>query len=280
MKRFILLAFTFFINALISEERLVLVSTAPYVEILQELAGDDIQTELLVPAGFSSHTYEPTARQIMRASQAKIWFTIGEFFEKKAVDAIKSHNKSFITIDLRQGLPLLYDECGHHHHHQDAQQADPHIWMSPKMMIEQVKVIAETLEKVFPELSQKVTLRLPFLIKKLNSLDNLIKAELAKKTNHFLVVSHPSYGYFCRDYSLMQIAIEHEGKDPTAKQLTHLIAFMKANNIHTIFTQKQYSTKAAEFIAKEVGAELISLDPYAQDYFANMQAIAERISGR
>jgi zinc transport system substrate-binding protein len=277
MKRFIFLLSILFVHTLFSEERLVLVSTAPYVEILKELSGDAIQTELLVPAGFSSHTYEPTARQILKASQAKVWFTIGELFEKKAADAIKSHNPSFRTVDLRQGLPLLYDECGHHHHH-DMQHADPHIWMSPKMMQEQAKVMAKTLQEVFPELKENIEGRLPLLIHKLENLDHFIKQELSKKPNPFLVVSHPAYGYFCRDYHLKQLAIEHEGKDPTAKQLTTLIAFIKEQHIHTIFTQKQYSTKAAEFIAKEVGAGLILLDPYAQDYFANMRTIAERIS--
>ena len=58
----------------------------------------------MVPAGASSHTYEPTPRQMVVAGQAKLWFRIGEPFENRAVQALTSHHPDLEIVDLRQGL--------------------------------------------------------------------------------------------------------------------------------------------------------------------------------
>ena len=74
------------------------------------------------------------------------------------------------------------------------------------------------------------------------------------------------------------MSIEFEGKDPTPKQLTELLQIARIDNIHTIFTQMQYSTKGAELVAHEIGAKLVNLNPYSQDYFSSLREIAEAIA--
>src|SRR5262245_12801143 len=80
-------------------ERIVLVSVAPYVEIVEELTAKQVDVALIVPAGFSAHTYEPTPKQILKASKANLWFTIGEAFEERAIKALKAQNPEFVTVD-------------------------------------------------------------------------------------------------------------------------------------------------------------------------------------
>lgn len=251
----------------------VLVSVAPYVTIVQELAGPSIEVELIVPAGYSSHTFEPTARQIMKAASARLWFTIGEPFETKAIMALQSENPKLETVDLREGLSLLDDSCHHHHH-----SADPHIWMSPTMMQQQARHIAKALQNAFPAVSANVEKNLEPLIAKLKTLDTTIREDLKGKQGDTLFVSHPAYGYFCRDYGLKQVSIEHEGKDPSPKKLTKILQLAKELKVTTIFVQKQYSSKAAELVAKEVGAKTMVLDPYDEKYFENMLEMTRSIA--
>lgn len=255
-----------------ANDHLVLVSVAPYVTMIKELTNDQVEVQLLVPAGYSSHTFEPTPRQIIKASSARLWFTIGELFEIKAAKALQSENPKLQTIDLRQGLSLLDDAC--HHHGKNHGSADPHIWMSPKMMQPQVRLMAKELQKTFPALSAEIETRLEQLIVKLQTLDKKIQEQLVTKRGDTIFVSHPAYGYFCREYDLKQISIEHEGKDHSPKQLTELIQLAKELEVKTVFVQKQYSTKAAELVAAEVGATTVVLDPYAENYFENMLYIA------
>lgn len=268
-----LLSFLVFYLPVQANEQQVLVSVAPYVTMVNALAGDHVEVQLLVPAGYSSHTFEPTPRQILKAAKARLWFTIGEPFETKAITALQSDNSALQTVDLREGLELLNDSCHHHHH-----SSDPHIWMSPKMMETQVKHIAKALQEAFPDIAAEIAKNVEPLINRLQTLDKTIREMLSSKKGNTLFVSHPAYGYFCREYDLTQVSIEFEGKDPSPKKLTKLIDLGKELKVKTIFVQKQYSSKAAELVAQEIGATTDTLDPYGENYFENMPYIASQIA--
>lgn len=246
-----------------------LITIAPYTEIVQKIGGDLISVALVVPQGADSHNFEPSPKEIERESQAKIWFCIGEVFEKRVQEAFKSKNKEMRIVDLRKNLHLATErDCAH------AGGLDPHIWMSPKLMIEQAKTIAQGLEEILPEKKNEIEQNLQKVIEELLSLDQEIRKELSEKQGSTIMVTHPSYGYFCHDYGLIQFPIEHEGKDPTAKELTELLQKAKKLKIKKIFAQG-YGHKGATLIAKEIGAEVIYLNPYSPHYFQMMREIAK-----
>lgn len=261
-------------------ERVALVSMAPYVGIVQDLTDKQVQVELLVPAGFSAHTYEPTPKQIMNATKGAIWFTVGELFESRVEAALKADNPNLVVVDLRQGLSLM---GGHKHDEHDGHShccggADTHIWMSPKMMLTQVELMAKSLKNVFPELTPIIEKNKGLLLDRLHSLDKEIHTLLDAHKGEIIFVAHPAYGYFCREYGLVEQSIEFEGKDPTPKHLYKLIEKAKADKVHTIFIQMQYGTKAAELVAHEIGAKLVTLNPYSEHYFESMLEIAKSFS--
>jgi ABC-type Zn uptake system ZnuABC Zn-binding protein ZnuA len=75
-----------------AEAPTILVSVAPYKLFVEKIAGDTIDVNLMVPAGASAHTYEPTPRQMIAAGKAVAWFTIGESFEGRAIPALKARH--------------------------------------------------------------------------------------------------------------------------------------------------------------------------------------------
>ena len=263
-------------------EPVVLVSMAPYVEMVNELTSKQVHVELLVPAGFSAHTYEPTPKQIMNATKGSIWFTVGELFEARVQAALQSENPKLVVVDLRQGLSLMnghdHEHDNHEGHHHNCGGADTHIWMSPKMMQPQVELMAKSLSSVFPELASTIEKNKGPLLDKLEALNKTIHTMLDSHKGQIIFVGHPAYGYFCREYGLVEESIEFEGKDPTPKHLYKLIEGAKADKVHTIFIQKQYGTKAAELVAHELGAKLVWLDPYSEHYFESMLEIAKSFS--
>lgn len=263
----------------------ILVSAAPYEILCRDITQGAVHVQQLVPAGFSPHTYEPTPKEVLSCRQAKVWFIIGELFEDKVRSVLTKSDPNLVVADLRDGLTLLGDTCQGHHAHDEKQHhnhvhtgSDPHIWMSPKMMIIQAKTIAKTLKLALPSLTAIIDENLPKTVAKLELLDRDIEMILAKSKNTTLFVSHPAYGYFCRDYHLKQKAIEFEGKDPTARQIFDLIQEGKRLHIKTIFTQPQYSNKAASAIAGQIGATLVALNPYDANYYENMRHIAQAFS--
>lgn len=252
----------------------VLVSVAPHKFFVEQIAGDTVDVVLMVPAGASAHTYEPTPRQMIVASKGDIWFRIGESFEDKAIEALKSHHANLQVVDLREGLKLLYDHvCSHH-----KGSADLHFWLSPKMAKQQAETMAKALQSAYPQNTAIYQTNLEKFTKELDDLDQEIAAKLASLKNRTIMVSHPAYGYFARDYDLKQISIEFEGKDPTPNQLTKILNEARQLHIKKIYVQPQYSSKGAYLIAREIGALVIALDPYAENYLNSMREIANQFA--
>lgn len=252
----------------------VLVSVAPHKYFVEKIAGTTLSVGLMVPAGASSHTYEPTPRQMIEAGKADIWFQIGEGFEERAGQALRNHNPSLRLVDLQQGLHLIYEHCCCHGHHHNASCVDPHFWLSARQGIIQAQTIAGALSARYPQHKQLFTKNLQAFVQELDALDKQIAEILAPLKNRVILVSHPAYAYFCRDYNLRQLSIEFEGKDPTPQQLTNLLQEAGNAHIHKIFIQMQYSNKGAKLIAGHLGAQLVTLDPYAEQYEKAMLDIA------
>ncbi len=258
----------------------IVVSIAPYKYFVDAIAGDTVKVGLLVPPGASFHTFEPTPKQVLQAGNADIWFRVGESFETKALPALQAHNPHLRIVDLRHGVDLItVDEAGHHgccH----VGGADLHIWLSPKQAKIQAKAIAEALIAAYPEHKELYQKRLESLLKDLDDLDKEIAETLKPLKNRTMMVSHSAYAYFGRDYHLKQLPIEFEGRDPSPKQLNATLNEARKDHIKVIFIQPQYSSKGAALIAKELGAQLVILDPYSEDYFAAMRDIAQRIASQ
>jgi zinc transport system substrate-binding protein len=280
MFKTILFSFLFLTGILTANETIaakptVLVTLAPYKFFVERIAGDTVKIALLVPPAASSHTFEPTPKQTLEAGRAALWFIMGEPFETRALPAIKNNNPAMQVIDLRQGVQLIY---GHHCHaaecHHGVDSADLHLWLSPKIAQIQARTIAKGLIQLLPQHSDLYTKNLETLLQELQALDQEINNALAPLQNRFIMVSHPAYAYFCREYTLTQLSIEFEGRDPTPQQLTSVLNEARTHGIKTIFTQPQYSNKGAKLIASYLNAQVVSLDPYSEDYFNSMRSIA------
>ena len=193
-------------------------------------------------------------------------------FEARALKAYLSVNPNLAIVDLREGIDLISSSgCAHHHHHDGGiASQDLHFWLSLKVMEKQVALIAEALGASFPELKERIEGRRDALLLRLKEVDQEISRELNPYRGKAILVSHPAYSYFCRDYHLEQIPIEWEGKDPTPRQLTRLIERAREMKIRVVFTQPQYSQKGADLIADLLHAESVSLDPYREDFIENL----------
>jgi zinc transport system substrate-binding protein len=276
----LLLLFSCSVNEEGKRSDIVLVTLAPYKFFVEQIAGDTVEVKLVVPTGASPHSYEPTARQILDASKADIWFLIGESFEERAVQALTSYKTDLKTIDMRSGIELIEErEPGHEHcHHHGCD--DPHIWMSPELVKKQGRTITETLIEKYPERALLYTENLRKFEEKLNELDKQISTILESMKNRTILVSHPAYAYFCKDYGLKQISIEFEGKDPSPNQLTKILQRARKNMSPFVYIQVQNPSKGAKLVAEEIGARIVDLDPYGENYFENMIHISKSFAAQ
>ncbi len=270
MLRLILPILLLFSSFHLGAESEILVSIAPQKYLVERIGGSEVTVQVLVPLGASSHTYEPTPKQMIAAAKGKIWFRIGEPFEERLLPVCSRVQ----IVDQREGLDLIRGGCKCH-----GIGYDPHIWLSPRLLKTQADQIAQTLIAYDPLNRSLYQKNLIELQADLDSLDTYL-SHLFQEHLPTVVVSHPAYGYLCRDYGIQQIAIEMEGKEPTPRYLASLMTQVRALNTERIFVQKQHSSQGGTRIAREIGAECIFLDPYKEDVIANLKSIAEAFAFR
>lgn len=247
----------------------ILVSIAPYKKIVEKIAGDDFCVEVIVPEGANPHVYEPTPRDIQAIAKGSLWFQVGESFEKKVLPVLQE-KRTITCVDLRESIEIIKgssckcDETGE----------DRHIWLSPRNIIAHVKVIQKTLKEHFPEKE----FHGEALIADLMRLDQTIQRKLKKASHKSFLVAHPAFGYFCRDYGVSQLSIEHDGKEPTAKYLTHVIDTAKKLQTSVAICMPEHPSKGIEVIGEKLKLSSYTISPYSSNFLEEIERLATVIS--
>lgn len=269
----------------------IFVSILPQKYFAERLVGEHVQVSVMVGNGKSPATYEPTPKQMVLLDTSQLYFKIGVPFESIWIDAISELNPDLEIIECCTEPGTRHSEGNSHEHHVKEENAkkehakkenamDPHIWTSPV----NAKYIALQMKKAlmdsYPAHEKEFEINYSRLIEDLDRLDQDIKSSLAHMKNRYIIVSHPSWGYYAEAYDLIQVPIEVEGKEVRAKSLVKLIEFARSKDINRVFVQKQFNKNSAEIIAREIAADVIELDPLAEDYIANLYYVTDAIANR
>ena len=291
----LLLCLFFAVNPAYSADRpTVFVSILPQKFFVQQISGDHFRVEVMVQPGASPHTYEPKPSQMRKLAEARAYFTIGVALESVWLDKIRTINPDMKVIHTEANITRMkmagdhrhedehvedHEKPGGEHDEQDGEEGlDPHIWLSPELVAIQVKTITDSLVELDPEQAQLYQGNYKRFSARVDDLDKRLHTILEGKAGTKFMVFHPSWGYFARSYGLTQIAVEIEGKSPKPAYLKKLIDLAARQQITVIFAQPQFSKKSAEMIAREIGGEVVFIDPLAEDWFANMTYVADTLS--
>jgi len=245
----------------------IVVSILPQKNFVKEIAGDKADITVMVKPGNSPHTYEPKPSQMRYISKADIYFKIGVEFEKVWIKKFVNQNRKMKVVDLSKRI-TRYGK-------------DPHIWTSPK----NVKIIAENIKEALCEFDTEnceyYTKNYEKFISKISRLQNEIKEILknVKEGSRFMVF-HPSWGYFAKEFHLIQFPVEIEGKSPKPKTLVKIIKTARKENIKVILTSPEFSQKSAKVIAKELGIKVVKITPLAQNWYDNLIYLAKVIASK
>ena len=263
----------------------VLVSVSPYAFFVQKIAQDAVDIETLVPAGANPHLYEASPKQVQRHQNASLWVYLGEAFDKKVLKFFKDSHQQIQILDITKGIDLL-SICddgeiateAHHCHHSDDEGYDLHIWLSPRLAKQQAQKITAALITLLPNHEAQFSTNLQKFLNELDILDHQIVQLMTPLNGKAILVSHPAFGYFCRDYHLIQLSIEIEGKDPLPQHITEILDQAKRYTIQSVLVEPQYSNKGAELLAQSLNLPTHLVDPYAENYIENLLKIAEVIA--
>ena len=264
----------------------VFVSIAPQKYFVRKIGGNLVNVSILIPAGADPHTYEPKPRQMVELSKSALYFAVGVDFEKAWLKKIAATYPKMRIVRTDKGIDKIpmtdqRQQKGNIHkrekkgRHQDGA-PDPHVWLAPAPVKVQAAHILKALIEADPKNRLQYAAGYDAFLKELDTLDRELKALFAGHQGKLFMVFHPAWGYFAEAYGLQQVPVEVEGKELKAAQLQSLIRRARERDVKVIFVQPQFSAKSAEMVAREIGGQVVRVDPLAENWEANMREVARK----
>ena len=258
-----------------AEQNVIYVSIAPIKPLVEGVVGDDFTIKVLVPMGASPEMFEPTARQFVELNEAKLIFGTGLLdFEQQLLKRV--HNRSKV-IDLSRGINTISGNCSHTHNHKHCHPGvDPHIWCSPKCIDIMAKNTYNAIVAMVPD--KDYTTAYSALNEQIKELDSVVTKLCNNSSLPYFIIYHPALTYLARDYNLEQVAIEHEGKEPSAKHLATIIERARRDGMKRVFYQSEFPESSVAIVAEDIGAETVEINPLDENIFENIVTIATLIT--
>ncbi len=257
------------------------VSIIPQRNLVKFISGGNFDVQVMLPTGSNHETYEPTPRDMEKIASSELYFALGALdFELTWMDRFKASNPKMKVVTTNEGIEILR---GHAHTESGPDQPnrgiDPHTWLSPLCMKIQAANVCKALSETDSVNSAYYASNLAKFNLLADSVDRIIRNKLAGIKGKSFLIFHPALGYFARDYGLDQISIEQDGKEPSPAYLAELIRTAKEKGIKTVFISKEFDTRNAEAIAREINGKVVIFDPMSEDWAGNIITLAGLIAG-
>ena len=234
----------------------VVTTTTVFADLVANVGGDYVSVTSLVPRNADVHTFAPKPSDVVAVASAKLLVMNGlgldDWLEKTITNASADGTPLVkLAVDL-PGVTLLPGETP------DTQ--NPHLWMDPKYAELYVDRIAAALESVDPAHTAQYETQAAAYKQQLETLDSWVRAQIATipESDRKLVTFHDAFPYYAREYgiTIVGVAVEAPGQDPSAGYTAALISAIKAAGVKAIFSEAQFPTKLVDQLASEANCKV------------------------
>lgn len=259
------------------QDKLIVVSIAPERYFVEKIAGDSYVVKELVPPGVSPEEYDPTPTDIAVLSHSSLYFYVGTLgFEQAWIEAIRENNPHLKCVDISNYLSEYESDSLHTHNHNCADHhgtTDPHFWTSITGATAISKSIYEALIKEYPEDTQLFAHNYELLLQEIKQIEEECQQILGGSNKRAFVIYHPSLSYFAHEWGVEQLAIEENGKSPSAAHLQKLVQKAQQDSVQIVFVQQEFDKSRAETIAQQLGAQIYEIAPLSYNWAEQMRQI-------
>ena len=252
----------------------VTVTIPPYKYFVEKIAEDKVDVNVMVSNGNNPETYEPYAQQMMELSKSALYLKVGSIgFEQTWMKKLQDNAPDMKVIDTSVGIKPAQTPGGN---------IDPHVWMSCK----NARIISSNIFKALcqlePENKTFFQKNYQQLLSSIDRQDCIIRKsfkdnpEMVRK----FVIYHPILTYFARDYQLEQLAIEEEGREPSAAQLKSLIERARKQKIRYCLIQAEFANRNTTTFIKESQTKAMDINPLQADWANAMKEVSLAVQGK
>jgi ABC-type lipoprotein release transport system permease subunit/ABC-type Zn uptake system ZnuABC Zn-binding protein ZnuA len=264
-------------------EPTISVTIEPQRYFVERIAGNHFAVNTVVPVGQSPETYDPAPHEMIRIAQSRAYLQIGRIgFEQAWMGAIRDNNPNLPFFDLSLNVNWIENDDEGHAHHGDIHHdhLDPHIWTSPRnaRLIAMNTLMAVATIDIANQ--PEYTANWQKLVAEIDITERALRTMLDTLTHRAFVIYHPALTYFADDFDLIQLAIEADGKEPSAASMRALVDRARAEDVRVVFVQQEFDRKHAEQLATTIGARVVAINPLDSRWDEQMIYIARALCGQ
>lgn len=269
-------------------EKLRIVATTNIIgDMLQNVAGDRVELDILMPGGSDPHTFQPAPQDAASVADAHLVLANGLNFEEFLDELIENAGGEAVVIRMAEGVEIRqFEEGGLHTHddqgaehehaveagyehkeagHPHQEGADPHAWMTPHNALVYVRNIEAALGALDPANAEAYKANAKAYEAELEELDRWVfeQIETIPPDKREMVTDHDTFGYYAGRYGLdiigAVIPSYSTAAEPSAQELAELEEIINEFNVPAIFVGSTVSPNLAERVATDTGTKLVPL---------------------
>lgn len=246
----------------------VVTTVSPITSIVENIGGDRIQLEGVVPEGVNSHIFEPQPSLARLMSDADLIIANGLFLEEPTLQLAEANKREGTPI-LRLGDQAISREQWQFDFSFPESQGhpNPHLWPDPTLGLKYAELIQAQLASMDPDNAGYYQENLVEFRARIEVMDAAIRASVATipPENRRLVTYHDSWAYFALTYGMEVIGAVQPSDfaEPSAREVAELIDQVKALSLPAVFGSEEFPSDVLETIAREGNTKFI--DQLADD---------------
>jgi ABC-type Zn uptake system ZnuABC Zn-binding protein ZnuA len=235
----------------------VVATTTQIGDWVGEVGGNAVSVHQILQPNTDPHEYEPRPSDVEATAGAKLVFVNGDNLDQWMDQVVSDSGSDAKVVDLGATVPerLPGESSG-----AEASKYDPHWWHDPRNAEAAVTEIERRLAAAEPAKKREFERNANAYLAKLRKLDagiaGCIDSIPAKQRK--LVTDHDAFGYFANRYGIevlgAVIPSQTTQAQPSAKDLSELIALIEREGVKAVFPESSLSPKVAETIADQTGA--------------------------
>lgn len=289
-----------------TEPLAVAVSVPPQKYFLERIGGNDVEVTVLTGKGKDPHSYEPTAAQMTGISKTRLYFAIGVPFETQWLPKFRAINPSLETVSLPDSVKRLHgkpdlalrggrsgnghdDDHDHDHdhdrdhghdHHHGLETDDPHLWLSPKAVLQMIPAMTAALSRARPGKAAEFAARAEAFKAEVLELDARIRElfEPVPAEKRLFMTFHQSWAYYADAYGLREVSVELEGRAPSPKDMALLLDFAAKNKIRVIVSDPMTNASAVRSVTQSLGGVAVTATPLEENWSGSMRDFSETLA--
>lgn len=244
----------------------VITTIFPAYDFARQVFGDTADVKMLLKPGQESHSYDPSAKDIVEISGCDLFVYNGGESDQWVESVLKSAPDTQ-TFRMTDAVSLLDEEVtegmqnaeehDHDDHDEHGEEYDEHVWTSPDNASAIVRALGKRAAELFPENADTVTENADSYAEKIDGIDAEFAELLNGEERYFIFGDRFPLLYFFRHYGLNYYAAFPgcgSETEPSAQTMTFLLDKLEQpDTVPAVFCIELSSRRLGEVLAEDSG---------------------------